>query len=707
MLSFARKFQTRYGKLFQIDGWWPLWKSYLTTQAELVEPARLRVTLTKLVLLRICILTALLSTSAWALLASGTASRSINYNLSFWIIGCTYAISLVNIYLVRKAERLLELGYLQFLVDVALVSAAIYISGGPTSPFVVLFLVVIVGAAVVLNREGAVIIAAAAGLSYAVIAGDVLPRVSPDFVSASAQHILGVYVSLVLIALVAGYLAKQLETLWGVNSRQAKDLSELTNQQRQLFEDISEGIIIVDLQGHISVINRAAADLLHFDQSELSKLNGRSLPQLLSARGSGDFSRLLERTGTTEEAREFSLKESNTEREVCLRYKVRPLTNAVGREVGRILIFNDVSHIRTIEQRLSLHEEWTKLMAQGDKEQTGERVGAARALMVGESLVMRQVVALCERVAASEATVLITGESGTGKELISKGIHLGSSRASKPFVAINCGAIPENLIESELFGHKRGSFTGANSDKPGLFRQANGGTIFLDEVGELHPLMQTKLLRVLQEKRIRPVGEVTDFGVDVRVISATNRDLKKEIATGGFREDLYYRLNVVNIAVPPLRERREDIPLLVRYFISRYADPAKVLPQLSPEALQILTSYNYPGNIRELENIIERAIVLGGQAILPEHLAEEIKGNPSGRNPDSEGHFLPQPETNILVLPLDLEGELARIETKYLLQALEASGGLKKQAAELLGLNFRSFRYRLKKYGMAGEGLGD
>lgn len=359
----------------------------------------------------------------------------------------------------------------------------------------------------------------------------------------------------------------------------------------------------------------------------------------------------------------------------------------------------DLNKAKVLEEKLSYHERVTELLASKDSALSVD--GRDRLIaIVGESSMMRNLFTLVERVAVSEASVLITGESGTGKELIARAIHELSPRKNKSFVAINCGAIPESLIESELFGHKRGSFTGAISDNIGLFRKAQGGTLFLDEIGELPPAMQTKLLRALQEHVVRAVGDVQDISINVRVVAATNRDLKKEISQARFREDLYYRLNVVNLVVPPLRERKEDLPLLIRHFLTKYCDADSVVPTISPEALQCLRNYPFPGNIRELENVIERALVLGGNAILPEHLPEEVRlAKPSM----GSINLVQSPETQIIELPLDLDSVLSQFERHMLLCALERTGGAKKQAAELLGLNFRSFRYRLKKYGMGGD----
>ncbi len=344
---------------------------------------------------------------------------------------------------------------------------------------------------------------------------------------------------------------------------------------------------------------------------------------------------------------------------------------------------------RTLESKLALQEKMAHLLASSDE----SIIGKPRAFrdFIGESDLMKGIFKLISRAATTDATVLVSGESGTGKELVARALHSASARADKPFIAVNCGAIPENLIESELFGHKKGSFTGATTDSIGLFRQANGGTIFLDELGELPASMQVKLLRVLQEQSVRPVGSPTDLPINVRIIAATNRNLKKEVKEGRFREDLFYRVNVINIHLPPLRERKEDIPALVSSFIKRLSkdnDP----PQVSPSALDMLTSYGYPGNVRELENILERAIVLGPDVITPEHLPDYLYSTISHKNDTQILCF------EDLTLPVDLDKILEMVEKRYIEIALEKTGGAKKRAADLLGINFRSFRYRLAKF---------
>jgi two-component system response regulator PilR (NtrC family) len=320
----------------------------------------------------------------------------------------------------------------------------------------------------------------------------------------------------------------------------------------------------------------------------------------------------------------------------------------------------------------------------------------ASSEVLGKSPAMQKVLDLATRIASAKTTVLITGESGTGKERVARAIHERSDRASQPFLVVNCGALPEALMESELFGHEKGAFTGAAAKHLGLFRQADGGTLLLDEVGELPLNLQVKLLRVLQEKAVRPVGSSVEVPVDVRVLAATNRDVEADVASGKFRQDLYYRLNVIRLNLPPLRERAEDIPLLAERFIQRFsAEMNKDVIGFTPDGLRALTAYGFPGNVRELENVIERAVALAGARVIGlGDLPEAISGHASS------------PATSLLELPpegLNLDDVLNEAERRLLIAALERSGGVRKRAAELLGITFRSLRYRLQKQGLGGD----
>lgn len=315
--------------------------------------------------------------------------------------------------------------------------------------------------------------------------------------------------------------------------------------------------------------------------------------------------------------------------------------------------------------------------------------------MIGKSKKMREIYAIIEKVAASNANVLILGESGTGKELAAKAIHYNSPRKDKPFVAVNCGAIPETLIESELFGHKKGSFTGAITDRPGLFEQAEAGTLFLDEIGEIPLPLQAKLLRVLQEREFRRIGDSVVRKADVRIVAASNRDLEEQVRENSFREDLFYRLNVIQLRMPSLRERSEDIPLLVEHFYKKFATDKDCSEIISSGAMKLLMGYPFPGNVRELENIVERCAVLGNSVISEECLPPQVV--------NYQKIIAPCGEFEIPAGGMNLEAYLDDIEKRFLLQALERSNGVKKKAAELLGMTFRSFRYRLAKFGMDEE----
>ncbi len=319
--------------------------------------------------------------------------------------------------------------------------------------------------------------------------------------------------------------------------------------------------------------------------------------------------------------------------------------------------------------------------------------------MVGNSAPMHAIFDLVKRVSQSPTNVMITGESGTGKEVVAKAIHYNGPLKDKPFVTINCGAIPENLMESEMFGHKKGSFTGAIADKVGLFEVADTGTLFLDEVGELPLSIQVKLLRAIQERIIRRVGATDDMKVDVRIIAATNRNLEDMVAKGTFRQDLYYRLNVINIRTPALRERAEDVPLLAAHFLKKYNDKLnKAISTISTEAMDILKKYSYPGNVRELENMIERTVALeAGSTILPESLPPMVN-TPSGRKMASSN------EIEVGEDGLDLDKVVGQIEKELLVKAIHSAGGVKKKAAKLLKISFRSMRYRIEKYNLGVVG---
>jgi two-component system response regulator PilR (NtrC family) len=324
------------------------------------------------------------------------------------------------------------------------------------------------------------------------------------------------------------------------------------------------------------------------------------------------------------------------------------------------------------------------------------RTSATFSNIVGKSRVMQVLFDLIETVAPTNSTILVNGESGTGKELVARAIHVNSLRRDHPFVALNCGALPETLLESELFGHTRGAFTGAATTKKGLIEAADRGTVFLDEISEMSPLMQVKLLRVLQERKFRRLGGTDEIDADIRIIAATNRDLLRMIGEGRFREDLYYRINVIPILLPPLRERREDIPLLAEHFLRRFREQMdKRLEGLSAEAVHCLEDFNWPGNVRQLENVIERAVALERTTViqaesLPLEVCQKRDTVPS---PNDDAGRTSLPESG-----LDLPKHLESQEREFVAQALRQAGGRHDRAARLLGISPRQFRYLLDKH---------
>ncbi|PLX85723.1 MAG: Fis family transcriptional regulator [Desulfuromonas sp.] len=418
----------------------------------------------------------------------------------------------------------------------------------------------------------------------------------------------------------------------------------------------------------VARLKEQAYDLIISD-IKMPRLDGFGLLKHIQERSPETAMIMITAHGSTEQAVE-AMKEGAYD------YITKPFKN----EEIRLIVKNAL-------ERKTLRQENREL-----KKELGRRYSFGN--LVGKSKAMQDLYDLIQKVAGSKVNILVTGESGTGKELVAKAVHYNSDRADGPFVPINCGAIPENLLESELFGHEKGAFTGAHQQKAGLFEVAAGGTLFLDEIGELPAMMQVKLLRVLQEREFRRVGGTKTIKADVRLIAATNKDLEVEVGNGDFREDLFYRLNVIRLHLPPLRERREDIPLLLEHFYRDLSGQESVA--VSEGAMRRILDYRWPGNIRELVNVIERCVVLGQSGELTE----------GALPPNLRGQGAPCPE-GLDALPetgLDLDDYLGKIEKDLLLKALDRSGGVRKKAAELLGISFRSIRYRLSKFGIDPDG---
>jgi two-component system, NtrC family, response regulator PilR len=437
-----------------------------------------------------------------------------------------------------------------------------------------------------------------------------------------------------------------------------------------------EGYSVVSAPGCKAALDAMASAPQPFPVvvTDLSMPDGSGLDVLAAAKGRSESTQVILVTAHSTIENALSAMRSGAYDFVAKPFEAAELAALVGKAIEKQNIVVENQRLKAQISRISSNE------------------------VLGKSLAMRQVLDLAKRVAAAKTTVLITGESGTGKERVARFIHEQSDRSAGPFLVVNCGALPEALMESELFGHEKGSFTGASNKSLGLFREAEGGTVLLDEVGELPLSLQVKLLRVLQERSVKPVGAAQEVAVDVRVLAATNRDVESDVAAGKFRQDLYYRLNVIRLNLPALRDRPEDIPLLADRFIQRFAaEMGKEVVGFTPDGLRALTSYRFPGNVRELENVAERAVALSGSRVIGlGDLPESISGHAGA------------PAQTLLDLPpegLNLDDVLNEAERRLLLAALERTGGVRKRAAELLGLTFRSLRYRLQKQGLANDDI--
>jgi two-component system response regulator PilR (NtrC family) len=625
-------------------------------------------------------------------------SKSAAYSL-FTPIAILFAISAFSILWAAYKKTTAWFSHIQFSIDVIFITTVIWITGAADSKLTFLYYPIIFIASLFSNNKFSIFVSLFAVCNFLFLKIGLLNgffdyyhqshiKLNNFSTIENVIQFIGLFSGIILSACTAYYIKKI--TFAGhklaVLSNQA--LTEYKNSQILLENELSEGIITTDINGNITHANTSAEQMFNFSLSD--KIN-TSLRDLLSNQFNG-YSEF--KLSDAEDIKKFELTLDNktTGEKKHFECSIKSIINTQGETTGYIHILNNHTKLKLIEEKLEFHNYLSQAIS--DKEYLNKHSHSLLPDFVGETIVMKKVFKLIERVAPTDSTVLVYGESGTGKELVAKSLHLGSPRHKKPFVAVNCGAIPESLIESQLFGHKRGSFTGANSDHLGFFQEASGGTIFLDEIGELPLHLQSKLLRTLQEKVIRPVGAEQDIAINVRVVSATNKNLKEEVVKGNFREDLFYRLNVISIALPALRDRKDDLPLLIQSLL-RKLKPKDDIPLITPQAMELLLNYDYKGNIRELENILERALVLGGEIILPEHLPESLLNNKNKNF--SETQIIESDEINF---PLNLDSILSSVEQKYLKAALIESKGAKKKAAEQLGMNFRSFRYRLQKYGI-------
>ncbi len=683
------------------------------------DTARLRNHTKWFLFARVLITSCLLGGVACIQIAAGDSRYPIPTNWLLVTIAVAYAVSIVSALLLLRIRRLKTFVYLQIGIDVALTTAAVFLTGGVESPFTFLYALAIFNAAILLQSRGAAVAAIFVAVAYTLLVtvltplwGDFGPQLAAPVLDASVVSRLLIHnASFFILAYLAGVLTQRLRDTELLLSEERDEHDRLARLQETLARNIGCGLLTTDADGRITSANTTLLELISMDSSLIIKRDiGSVFPPLHLT---SDRRLAFLQSERAAQATEFSLSTS-AGKDLLLRCSAAPLHDTYRHPIGALYIVQDVTSLRQIEQQYNRDGNRALDAAAEALDDADEDDAPLIDGFVGRSPGMQQVRALITKVAPSDATVLLCGESGTGKEVAARAIHAKSGRKERPFIAINCGAIPEHLVESELFGHVKGAFTGAVCNRPGFFRSADGGTVFLDEIGELPLPMQVKLLRVLQERVFKPVGSETHVAVNVRVITATNRDLAARIRAGRFREDLFYRLNVITIELPPLRERRVDIPLLIRHFLRDFSElHRKRVVRVSVPAARRLLDHGYPGNVRELANIIEHAVTMSDgetvhEAHLPAHLFQAPHLDPTPQPaveiasaPDTAKPAVPAPPINGMQTQFDnLDQYLADHEKAIILRALERSGGVKKRAADLLGINYRSFRHRLSKYGL-------
>jgi PAS domain S-box-containing protein len=680
---------------------------------------RLRDRLKWFLFVRVLIVSFFLGALAMVYLGEPDQRYAVSVSLLLLAIATTYALTIVSAIVLLRLKQLNRFAHLQLLFDILLTTGVIFVTGGSDSPFGSLYSLVVINAAVLMSTPAAIGAAAGSSICYAalvaVLGSGLVARPDYPFPPATpdlhfALRFATTNATFFLIALLAGSLVRRLHLTERLLEQREAERDRLASLQEAVARNIGSALITTDPSGCVTSANSTAEEVAGMPAAELL---GRDMGEIFSPLRHTVSGRLqFLQSSSAIQPTEFIHRLGDSQ-ELTLRCSTAPLRDTYGNPIGALYILQDVSALRRLEERLCTDAD----PGVADESFTLVEDDDAPAVdgLIGSSPAIRQMRDLIERASRSDATVLITGESGTGKELVARAVHARSARRDRPFVAVNCGAIPDTLIESELFGHVRGAFTGAVAARAGLFRMADGGTIFLDEIGDLPLPLQVKLLRVLQERSFTPIGADANVTVDVRVVAATNRHLDDEVNAGRFRSDLFYRLNVLTIGLPPLRQRRQDIPQLTRKFLRQFSDlHGKHVQRLSVAAARRLQEYNYPGNIRELENIIEHAVALSdGETIHEPHLPDYVLRHANGtavESPPVPGTAAALPAETVPVPPIlpdaaapatagdNLDDNLAAYEKGILLRALAEAGGVKKRAAELLGINYRSFRHRLQKY---------
>lgn len=659
-----------------------------------------------LLLLRVVTLSFFLGASA--LFHFFQVERDLAYLISLSLpLILAYLISIGSALLLPRIQNLRVFAHAQVSFDVILITGIIWLTGDIASPFPFLYNLAVMNAAILLFYRGAFLTAASSSVCYTALllwsrywdqAGIGMPLYWSPLVTVLLN--IGSYF---VIAWLGGFLADKLSETEQLLKEKQIDYLELDAFKDALLEGIGSGVAITDEKGQINFFNRQAQTLTALEETSVK---GKRLEQVFPGL---NYDLQRNRSVGTIITDEFPF-EGPQGMHRQLRLTLAPLSDAKAVFVGFVAILADITKQKQIEEKIRLEEEMRRAResALSQAPVVIDNSEFHFEGIIGKSGGIAKIYQLIQKVAVSNTNVLISGESGTGKELVARAIHLNGPRKDKPFVAVNCGAIPETLIESELFGHVRGAFTGAVSDHTGLFKQADQGTVFLDEVGELPLHLQVKLLRVLQDKTFTPVGGSKQVKVDVRVISATNRDLRRELEEGRFREDLFYRLNVVQMVLPPLRSRKEDIPALAHFFLRKFADShSKNVEEISSNALMHLMNYSFPGNVRELENILEHAVAVTNHNVLREDdLPQHVKGAPLADEAELFEKTAPGGAELFFSKGLSLDIELETHEKCILLGALKRANGIQKKAAEILGINYRSLRHRLEKYDMLNSKMG-
>lgn len=618
------------------------------------------------------------------------------------VIIFTNLVSLASGLLLAHVRNLAVLAYTQVFFDPLFVTGIILLTSGIESPFAFLYHLAILNAAILLFRRGAFVAATMAALCYggaidllyygillhSEFSASVLLLTSPILGLTLAIRLATILVSFYVIAFLGSYLTHRLFQIERLLAERTLEFGHLSSLYQGVIQHLESGLLITNNKGVIEYANGAIAEISGIPAHSLL---GKTIV---------DCFPVMNNIKAASEPFEFDFCGQDDLAERVLRLTCSPLNDTYGKGIGLLYSVQDVTSVKTLERSLREAQELEPIGLPQDREAIETFAG-----LVGRSDAMNKVYLLITKVADSMSTVLVIGESGTGKELVARAIHDKGPRANRPFIPVNCGAIPESLMESELFGYIKGAFTGAINNRLGLFREADGGTLFLDEIGELPLPLQVKLLRILQEREVTPIGSNKGVQVDVRVIAATNRDLEAEVTAGRFRQDLFYRLNVISVSVPPLRGRTGDLPLLIHHFLIRFATANGKTPhQLSPQAMRVLLDYHYPGNIRELENIIQHAVTMAeGETIRCQDFPPQLHF-PQQRTIDvapiaavEYGKGL-QPPFEFFTKGISLDSELETYEQDILRAALQRAKGVQKKAAELLGINYRSLRHRLQKY---------